>query len=75
MKKLLSFMAFALVLVPLSIQPAAIAIPDINSVILAQAAEVKPQKKLLVVTSVAPITNIVSNIAGDRVEIQGVIPE
>jgi len=75
MKKLLSFMAFALVLVPLSIQPAAIAIPDLNSVILAQAAEVKPQKKLLVVTSVAPITNIVSNIAGDRVEIQGVIPE
>jgi len=33
------------------------------------------QKKLLVVTSVAPITNIVSNIAGDRVNVQGLIPE
>jgi ABC-type Zn uptake system ZnuABC Zn-binding protein ZnuA len=75
MKKMLSFAAFALVLVPFSIQPAAVAIPDLNSVILAQAAEVKPQKKLLVITTVAPITNIVSNIAGDRVEIKGIIPE
>jgi ABC-type Zn uptake system ZnuABC Zn-binding protein ZnuA len=33
--------------------------------------EVKP----LVVTTVAPITNIVSNIASDRVRVQGVIPE
>jgi ABC-type Zn uptake system ZnuABC Zn-binding protein ZnuA len=75
MKKMLSFVAFALVLVPLNIQPAAVAIPDSNSVILAQTVEVKPRKKLLVVTTVAPITNIVSNIAGDRVEIKGIIPE
>lgn len=33
------------------------------------------QKKLLVVTTVAPVTNIVSNIAGDRVEVKGIIPE
>ncbi|PSB02853.1 metal ABC transporter substrate-binding protein [Merismopedia glauca] len=30
---------------------------------------------LLVVTTVAPITNIVSNIAGERVKVQGIIPE
>ena len=35
----------------------------------------KPQNKLLVVTTVAPLTNIVSNIAGDRVQVQGIIPE
>lgn len=33
------------------------------------------QNKPLVVTTVAPLTNIVSNIAGDRVEVQGIIPE
>jgi len=33
------------------------------------------QNKLLVVTTVAPLTNIVSNIAGDRVQVQGIIPE
>lgn len=38
-------------------------------------AENKSQGKLLVVTTVAPITNIVSNIAGDRVEVKGIIPE
>lgn len=31
--------------------------------------------KPLVVTTVAPITNIVSNIAGDRVQIKGIVPE
>jgi ABC-type Zn uptake system ZnuABC Zn-binding protein ZnuA len=78
MKKMLSFLALSVALLPLSIQPEALAISVLNTVILAQAPqapEVKPQKKLLVVTTVAPITNIVSNIAGDRVEIQGVIPE
>lgn len=35
----------------------------------------KPQNKPLVVTTVAPLTNIVSNIAGDRVLVQGIIPE
>lgn len=35
----------------------------------------KQQNKPLVVTTVAPLTNIVSNIAGDRVEVVGIIPE
>jgi|SRR6478672_2059283 len=35
----------------------------------------KSQQKLLVVTTVAPLTNIVSNIAGDRVAVKGIIPE
>ena len=35
----------------------------------------KPQNKPLVVTTVAPLTNIVSNIAGDRVQVEGIIPE
>ena len=33
------------------------------------------QNKPLVVTTVAPLTNIVSNIGGDRVIVQGIIPE
>ncbi|WP_315789236.1 metal ABC transporter substrate-binding protein [Fischerella sp. JS2] len=33
------------------------------------------KSKTLVVTTVAPLTNIVSNIAGDRVEVKGIIPE
>lgn len=33
------------------------------------------QDKPLVVTTVAPLTNIVSNIAGDRVDVRGIIPE
>jgi len=33
------------------------------------------KNKPLVVTTVAPLTNIVSNIAGDRVEVKGIIPE
>ncbi len=41
----------------------------------AQASNQQAQKKLLVVTTVAPLTNIVSNIAGDRVEVKGIIPE
>lgn len=35
----------------------------------------KAQTKLVVATTVAPLTNIVSNIAGDRVQVQGIIPE
>lgn len=42
---------------------------------LAQTVDQKTQGKLLVVTTVAPLTNIVSNIAGDRVEVKGIIPE
>ncbi|OCQ99339.1 ABC transporter substrate-binding protein [Nostoc sp. MBR 210] len=33
------------------------------------------KSKLTVVTTVAPITNIVSNIAGDRTQVKGIIPE
>lgn len=40
-----------------------------------QAANQQAQKNPLVVTTVAPLTNIVSNIAGDRVEVKGIIPE
>ncbi len=40
-----------------------------------QTSDNKAQSKPLVVTTVAPITNIVSNIAGDRVQIKGIIPE
>jgi manganese/iron transport system substrate-binding protein len=40
-----------------------------------QASDQKAQNKPLVVTTVAPLTNIVSNIAGDRVEVKGIIPE
>ncbi len=32
-------------------------------------------QKLTVVTTVAPITNLVRNVAGDQVEIQGIVPE
>jgi len=35
--------------------------------------ELRRQNKPLVVTTVAPLTNIVSNIAGDRVD--GIIPK
>jgi ABC-type Zn uptake system ZnuABC Zn-binding protein ZnuA len=40
-----------------------------------QALNQQQQKKPLVVTTVAPLTNIVSNIAGDRIEVKGIIPE
>lgn len=40
-----------------------------------QASYKKPQCKLTVVTTVAPITNIVSNIAGDSISVVGIIPE
>lgn len=33
------------------------------------------KSKTLVVTTVAPLTNIVSNIAGERVQVKGIIPE
>ena len=33
------------------------------------------ERKLNVVTTVAPITSIVENVAGDRVKITGIIPE
>ena len=48
--------------------PAATSVP-------AQASNQQEQKKPLVVTTVAPLTNIVGNIAGDRVEVKGIIPE
>src|SRR5262245_6582483 len=33
------------------------------------------EKKINVVTTVAPITSIVENIAGDRIQLTGIIPE
>jgi manganese/iron transport system substrate-binding protein len=39
------------------------------------AGEQKTDRKLLVVTTVAPLTNIVSNIAGNRLAVKGIIPE
>jgi manganese/iron transport system substrate-binding protein len=49
--------------------------PDASSTTTTQTSDQKGQNKPLVVTTVAPLTNIVSNIAGDRVEVQGIIPE
>src|SRR5688572_19181448 len=34
-----------------------------------------PTKKLSVVTSVSPITNIVKNVGGDRIDLIGLVPE
>ena len=48
--------------------------PSANST-TTPASDQKAQNKPLVVTTVAPLTNIVSNIAGDRVEVKGIIPE
>ncbi len=39
------------------------------------ASEANEQTKPLVVTTVAPLTNIASNIAGDRIQITGIVPE
>ncbi|MBD2496008.1 metal ABC transporter substrate-binding protein [Nostoc sp. FACHB-280] len=41
----------------------------------AQPVQSQTKSKLTVVTTVAPITNIVSNIAGDRTQVKGIIPE
>lgn len=40
-----------------------------------KAGQSQTQGKPLVVTTVAPLTNIVSNIAGDRLDVKGIIPE
>ncbi len=40
-----------------------------------QSKNTQSKTKPLVVTTVAPITNIVSNIAGDRLQVKGIIPE
>jgi len=42
---------------------------------LALAGAVQAGDKLHIVTSVAPITNIVANVAGDRAQVHGVVPE
>ena len=41
----------------------------------AQPVQNQNKSKALVVTTVAPLTNIISNIAGDRLEVKGIIPE
>jgi ABC-type Zn uptake system ZnuABC Zn-binding protein ZnuA len=38
-------------------------------------AAVKAEKKLNVVATVAPITSIVENVAGDKIQLKGIIPE
>jgi ABC-type Zn uptake system ZnuABC Zn-binding protein ZnuA len=38
-------------------------------------ASVKTEKKVNVVTTVAPITSIVENVAGDKIRLTGIIPE
>ena len=38
-------------------------------------AQVKVQQKINVVTTVAPITSIVENVAGDKIRLTGIIPE
>lgn len=40
-----------------------------------QPSDRQTQGKPVVVTTVAPLTNIVSNIAGDRAEVRGIVPE
>ncbi|MBW4486364.1 MAG: metal ABC transporter substrate-binding protein [Trichocoleus desertorum ATA4-8-CV12] len=40
-----------------------------------QSSDRQAQGKPTVVTTVAPLTNIVSNIAGDRAEVRGIVPE
>ena len=35
----------------------------------------KAEKKINVVTTVAPITSIVANIGGDKIQLTGIIPE
>lgn len=34
-----------------------------------------PSGRLIIATTVSPITNIVANIAGDKAEVQGIVPE
>ncbi len=46
-----------------------------GSTATAQPVQNQTKSKTLVVTTVAPLTNIVSNIAGDRLEVKGIIPE
>ncbi|AFY41808.1 metal ABC transporter substrate-binding protein [Nostoc sp. PCC 7107] len=56
-------------------QNAAVAPSPTENKATAQPVQNQTKSKLMVVTTVAPITNIVSNIAGDRTEITGIIPE
>lgn len=38
-------------------------------------ADAEASKKLQVVTTVAPITNLVKNVAGDKIQLRGIVPE
>ncbi|NOJ28411.1 MAG: zinc ABC transporter substrate-binding protein, partial [Nitrososphaera sp.] len=46
-----------------------------NSAVAPADSNTTSKSKLKVVTSVAPITNIVRNIGGDRIELTGIVPE
>ncbi len=58
-----------------AVSPSPIGATEASSDASPTADNVRYQTDLLVVTTVAPITNIVSNIAGDRVRVVGIIPE
>lgn len=58
-----------------AVSPTPIETVKSSSDVSPNADDVNYQTDLLVVTTVAPITNIVSNIAGDRIRVVGIIPE
>ena len=74
MKSFIYLSLLALALTACSATPTTTAVSP-SPAVSAQAANPQEQRKLLVVTTVAPLTNIVSNIAGDRVTVKGIIPE
>ena len=56
-------------------KPAAVAPQSSDTAGSTTAKDSATQAKPLVVTTVAPLTNIVSNIAGERAQVAGIIPE
>ena len=56
-------------------KPAAVAPQSSDTAGSTTAKDSATQAKPLVVTTVAPLTNIVSNIAGERAQVTGIIPE
>ncbi len=74
MKSFVYLSLLALALTACSATPTTTAVSP-SPAVPTQAANSQEQKKPLVVTTVAPLTNIVSNIAGDRITVKGIIPE
>lgn len=77
MKILPLLLAFSFSLVACTKKPSdsAVAPQSGGSTESSAAKDVNKQTKPLVVTTVAPLTNIASNIAGDRIQVAGIIPE